>query len=446
MGQYANRSRHAAHLSLCVGLSVSAAALAAPPDPPNAFNVGQFNNLNIAATQNIFSAGRSAVVGDGRCGAGTDGTLPTEIAVPPNAVWVSFETVNVSSPIGSVDDKVDPYYHSGDGWSAYGADATNIFGPIVLKGVTYQMNVDVSGIKAPGSMFLTGAFRDAATPTSTATASIRDYMPTGWSGTMGANLESPTFGGDMQKIFAKTNQATYTDLALNQSYWIGDGRDQFQLVSGAQYWSPTQRKDVPIPNAPALGNVQYFKIPAGATRLYLGFSDAAYFYGTQGCYGDNPGALNVSGTFWGPKQPVLTVACTPAALNDSPGNIATCTITSDDPAPTGGLSVVLTPPPGGTRYSTSCASPLTIAAGQKTATCTITATKNTVVGDGSVDATLTLLAGTGYTLGAAPSATVTVNDDDRVASVQPVPTLGEWALMLLSLGMAGFAARRVRRG
>lgn len=100
MGQYANRSRHAAHLSLCVGLSVSAAALAAPPDPPNAFNVGQFNNLNIAATQNIFSAGRSAVVGDGRCGAGTDGTLPTEIAVPPNAVWVSFETVNVSSPIG----------------------------------------------------------------------------------------------------------------------------------------------------------------------------------------------------------------------------------------------------------------------------------------------------------------------------------------------------------
>ena len=154
----------------------------------------------------------------------------------------------------------------------------------------------------------------------------------------------------------------------------------------------------------------------------------------------------MSGTFWGPKQPVLTVACTPAALNDSPGNIATCTITSDDPAPTGGLSVVLTPPPGGTRYSTSCASPLTIAAGQKTATCTITATKNTVVGDGSVDATLTLLAGTGYTLGAAPSATVTVNDDDRVASVQPVPTLGEWALMLLSLGMAGFAARRVRRG
>ena len=192
-------------------------ATAAPPDPPNAFNVGQFNNLNIAATQNIFSSGRTSVVGDGRCGAGTDGTLPTEIAIPPNAVWVSFETVAVSSPIGSVEDKVDPYHHSGDGWSAFGADATNIYGPVTVNQVTYQMNVDVSGIKAPGSMFLTGAFRDASMPTTTTSASIRDYMPAGWiAGSIGANLESVTFGGDMQKIFAKTNQATYTDIALRK--------------------------------------------------------------------------------------------------------------------------------------------------------------------------------------------------------------------------------------
>lgn len=424
-------------------------ATAAPPDPPNAFNVGQFNNLTIAATQSIFSAGLRKVAGDGRCGAGTNGTLPTEIAVPPNAVWVSYETVSVARPIGSVDNVVDPYHHSGDGWSAFGADATNIFGPVAVRGVTYQMGVDISGIKAPGSMFLTGAFRDAATPTSTANSSIRDYMPTGWiAGSMGTNLESATFGGDMQKIFAKTNQATYTDLALNQSYWIGDGRDQFQLVTGAQYWSPSQRKDVPIAGAPAIGNVQYFKIPAGATRLYLGFSDAAYFYGTPGCYGDNPGALNVSGTFWGPKLPVLTVACTPAALNDSPGNVATCTVTSDDPAPAGGLSVALTPPAVDPRYSAICTSPLTIDAGKTTATCTITATANTVVGDGSVTATLTLLAGSGYTLGATPSATVTISDDDKppvVAAVQPVPALGDWALMVLGLAVTGFAARRMRR-
>lgn len=442
MKQHVNRPRYAARLSLCVGLVVSAAALAAPPDPPNAFNVGQFNNLNIAATQNIFSAGLTAVVGDNRCGAGTNGTLPTEIAVPPNAVWVSFETATVSSPIGSVDNKVDQFHHSADGWSPFGSDVTNI-----SDRAPRVMNVDISGIKAPGSMFLTGAFRDSSTPTSNTNTNIRDYMPTGWTGpTIYQNLQTATFGNDIQKIFAKTNSPTYTDLALNQSYWIGDGRDKYEVIDNATYWSTGAPATGFKLGAATKGNVQYFKIPAGATRLYLGFSDAAYFIATPGCYGDNTGALNVSGTFWGPKQPVLTVACTPAALNDSPGNIATCTITSDEVAPAGGLSVALTPPPGGPRYSTTCASPLTIPEGQKTAQCTITAIANTIVGDGSVDATLALLAGTGYTLGATPSATVTINDDDKVASVQPVPTLGEWALMLLSLGMAGFAAWRVRRG
>ena len=197
MNPLASRPNLTPRFGLLVSLLVAGAALAAPPDPPNAFNVGQFNNLNIAGTQSIFSAGLSAVVGDGRCGAGTNGTLPTEIAVPSNAVWVSFETVTVSSPMGSVENKVDPYHHSGDGWSAFGADATNIFGPVTVGGVTHQMGVDISGIKAPGSMFLTGAFRNAATPTATANPAIRDYMPAGWSGSMGTNLESATFGGDM---------------------------------------------------------------------------------------------------------------------------------------------------------------------------------------------------------------------------------------------------------
>ncbi len=436
-------------------------ATAAPPDPPNAFNVGQFNNLNIAGTQNIFSAGLTQPWGPNCQVTAKDtgklaaGTLPTEIAVPPNAVWVSYETVVESSPIGSVNFNVDPYYYSGDGWSPDGADSTTIFGPYrtyapdssgswTLQMV--DMAVDVSGIKAPGTMFLTGVFRDASTPTSTTNLNIRSYFPAGWSaGSIYMNLQAAAFSNDIQKIFAETNKPTYEDLLLNQSYWIGDGRDKFEVIAGRNYKSDSTVYSL---GAAVKGNVQYFKIPEGATRLYLGFSDANGFYGVPGCYWDNPGALTVSGTFWGPKQPVLTVACTPSALNDSPGNVATCTVTSDDPAPAGGLSVALTPPAADPRYTTSCASPLTIDAGKTTATCTITATDNTVVGDGSVNATLTLLAGTGYTLGATPSATVTINDDDKppvVAAVQPVPALSDWALMVLGLGLAGFAARRMRR-
>lgn len=469
MNQHVYRPRYSARLSLCAGLAVSAAALAAPPDSVNNNNVGQFDNLIIAGTQNIFSAGRTEPWGPNCQVTAKDtnalaaGTLPKEIAVPPNAVWVSFETVTESSPIGSVDFNVDSHYYSGDGWSASGADSTNIFGPYWMYAPDgsgkwtrqmVSMDVDISGIQAPGTMFLTGAFRDASVPTNTYNPNIRNYWPAGWTaGTIYKNLTSPAFGGspsvggnpavlgEIQQVFAETNKETYTDLQLNQSYWIGDGRDQFEVMAGQNYRSESNI----YPLGPAAkGKVQYFKIPKGATRLYLGFSDSNGFYGVPGCYWDNPGALTVSGTFWGPKQPVLTVACTPTALNDSPGNIATCTITSDDVAPTGGLSVALTPPPGGPRYSTTCASPLTILEGQKTAQCTITAIANTIVGDGSVDATLTLLAGIGYTLGATPSATVTIHDDDKVASVQPVPTLGEWALMLLSLGVAGFAARRVR--
>ncbi len=435
------------------------AAMAAPPDPPNAFNVGQFNNLDIAGTQNIFSAGRTQPWGP-NCqitakeqNALAAGTLPTEIAVPSNAVWVSFETVAESQPIGSVNFKVDSNYYSGDGWSAEGADSTTIFGPYrtyapdntgAWKLQMVNMDVDVSGIKAPGTMFLTGVFRDSTAATSQTNTNIRNYYPAGWTaGTIYKNLQAPAFGWDIQKIFAETNKPTYEDLMLNQSYWIGDGRDKFEVMDGVIYRSESNFYSL---GTATRGNVQYFKIPQGATRLYLGFSDANGFYGVPGCYWDNPGALKVSGTFWGPKPPTVTVACNPAALVDSAGSSAICTVTSDQAAPAGGLPITLTPPATNPRYTTTCTSPLTIEAGKTSAQCTITATANTVVGDGDVTATLALVAGNGYALGTPASADVVVRDDDKPAAAPTaVPTLNEWALMLLGLGVAGFAARRVRR-
>lgn len=149
-----------------------------------------------------------------------------------------------------------------------------------------------------------------------------------------------------------------------------------------------------------------------------------------------------------PQLPVVTLACTPTALVDSPSNQAVCTITSDTAAPSGGLSVALTLPAASGRYSTDCTDPITIAAASTTATCTIVATPNTVAGDGSVNAIMSLTtpsATSPYTLGTPASATITVNDDDRAGAVSAVPTLSSWALSLLGLVLAGSAGFNRRR-
>ena len=143
-------------------------------------------------------------------------------------------------------------------------------------------------------------------------------------------------------------------------------------------------------------------------------------------------------------QIVATLRCSPASLVDSAGNVSTCTVTLDQPAPAGGLAVALTPPAARGRYSTTCGSSLTVPAGATTAQCTITATPNLVSGDGTVDANIQLAtpaATADYVLGAPAQATVAINDDDNGTPV-PVPALGVWGLSLLGLGLGGLAWRR----
>ncbi len=137
--------------------------------------------------------------------------------------------------------------------------------------------------------------------------------------------------------------------------------------------------------------------------------------------------------------PTAQLVCTPTQLTDSPSQVSICTVTLSSPAPAGGLSLTLTPPGANPRYTTTCGASLQVAAGaSSSAPCTITATPNTVPGDGAVVATLVLGPGAGYTVGANPRAPVTVDDDDLAA----VPTLGFWGLVLLALGLGGFAWRR----
>ena len=66
-------------------------------------------------------------------------------------------------------------------------------------------------------------------------------------------------------------------------------------------------------------------------------------------------------------------------------------------------------------------------------------------GDGDVLAELSILPNAAYGIGTA-SAQVTIKDDDQAAStITPVPTLNEWLLMLLSLGLGGLAWRQRRQ-
>lgn len=146
--------------------------------------------------------------------------------------------------------------------------------------------------------------------------------------------------------------------------------------------------------------------------------------------------------------PVVNVSCTPSSLVDSAGQVATCTISLSAPAPAGGSSISLSPPAGSTRYTSSCSSPVVIAAGATESSCTITATPNTAVGDGSVAALVQLLAGSGYALGPNSQASVQVNDDDlpiNASDAKRVPTLGLWGLALMGLLLAAIGALRVRR-
>lgn len=147
--------------------------------------------------------------------------------------------------------------------------------------------------------------------------------------------------------------------------------------------------------------------------------------------------------------PVVSVACTPTELVDSPNQQSVCTISSNTPAAAAGLNVNMVLPASNPRYTSTCATPVTIPAGQTTATCNISATANTVAGDGDVTATLTIAAPTDvndYSIGVNPAQVVIKNDDQAGGAVaQAVPTLQQWALIALAALLAMFGASRLRR-
>jgi len=127
--------------------------------------------------------------------------------------------------------------------AAYGADG----GDCVGGNTDLAPAGGISGIVAhERSLFLVGVFLGAA---------VRATPP--------ATLD----------FSAKTLGVAFTELSplIGQVFFIGDG------VTGT-----------------GSGDRQVFKIPAGATHLYLGYADGPAFQGAPGNYGDNTGGLRAT--------------------------------------------------------------------------------------------------------------------------------------------------------
>lgn len=148
--------------------------------------------------------------------------------------------------------------------------------------------------------------------------------------------------------------------------------------------------------------------------------------------------------------PEASVVCTPAELSDTANQVATCTVTLTA-APTADLPINLVLPAANPRYTTTCASPMVVAANATQASCTITATPNTTAGDGDVSLELAIAPPTtadAYTP-AGPAAQVLIKDAGDTtqppATLKQVPTLGSWGLAALAALMAVLGLRRSRK-
>lgn len=124
-------------------------------------------------------------------------------------------------------------------------------GPDGSGGVTSVSALNgLSGIVAPGTMFLVGVFVDSA-----------NFPASG-------DTPPPTLN---YSSGLSTGSTSYAPL-LNQTFFIGDG------LTGT-----------------GTGSVQSFLAPDAADTLLLGFADSFGFNGTPSYYGDNTGSLSVLG-------------------------------------------------------------------------------------------------------------------------------------------------------
>lgn len=191
-----------------------------------------YSNIVVPANAEIYGAGNAGLPDSG-------GVLPVEIDLPPNSVAFSIVSVN-----GIITYNNGTGHNDADGSIVSGG----YYGPTINGTNGYSVATDyggISGITMPGAGALVGVFAPAGAPTGAPPASL-DFSVVGTA----FNTLSPFF---------------------YQTFFIGDG-----LTGDGS------------------GTVQQFVVPAGATRLFLGLSDAFGFYGSPGVYDDNLGTFTIS--------------------------------------------------------------------------------------------------------------------------------------------------------
>ncbi|HKX00766.1 MAG TPA: BACON domain-containing carbohydrate-binding protein [Bryobacteraceae bacterium] len=182
-----------------------------------------------------------------------DGTVPPSF-------WFSAGSgavVTFSNVTGSVNCTTGAPMNGPDGSVSCAGGSTSINSYQGISGI-------VDGHK---SMFLAGVFLDDSTPADPAPASL-DF----------------------------TSNENFTTLApqLRQVFFIGDG------LTGD-----------------GTGATQQFQVPAGATRLFLGFADAFGFQGDPGYYSDNAGSLSATFILAGGQPGACTYSITPSSQSFS---------------------------------------------------------------------------------------------------------------------------------
>ena len=197
----------------------------------------------------VQSTGSIYATGDGS-------TAPTMITLPSGATSIVFNSVTGSITTGCASTEGCIVLNNGTGNNANDPDGVGA-APATSSNTGTS---SISGMTAPGAGYLVGLFVPAGGPTGTAPTAL-DFTSSGL-GTSFTSL-SPQ---------------------LDQVFFIGDG------LTGD-----------------GTGTQQTFNIPTGAGQLWLGISDAGFYNGPPGAYGDNLGTYTVGLSVNAPGSGGVTV-------------------------------------------------------------------------------------------------------------------------------------------
>ncbi|WP_460555034.1 autotransporter outer membrane beta-barrel domain-containing protein [Comamonas piscis] len=144
-----------------------------------------------------------------------------------------------------------------------------------------------------------------------------------------------------------------------------------------------------------------------------------------------------------------SVACTPSQLGGSAGLVATCTV-SLNAAQGVDTPINLNLPATSPRYTTTCGSPIVVAANATQASCTITAVPSTSPNDGDVMAELSIAppsVADAYAASGAPAQVQILGKDSSRpgAGAHAVPTMGTVGLVAMASLMGLIGLRRSRK-